>query len=127
MRNWLLNAALLVATAGLSGCGEAGPEIPDLVPATGVVTKGGKPISDAIVTFWPEKGGQSVGNTDAEGRFELKYMGTTPGAVIGKHTIKISKMSGEAGDELIPRQFNDASKLSKEVTKPGPNEFKFEI
>ena len=127
MRTWLLSVATILASVGASGCGSGGPEIPDLAPTTGVVTKAGKPIADAIVTFWPEKGAQSVGNTDAEGRFELKYMGTTPGAVIGKHTVKISKMSGEAGDELIPRQFNDASKLSKEVTKPGPNEFKFEI
>lgn len=127
MRNWLFSAAAVVVMAGLSGCGEAAPEIPELAPATGVVTKGGKPLADAIVTFWPEKGASSVGNTDAEGRFELKYLGTTPGAVIGKHIVKISKMTGEAGDELVPRQFNDASKVSKEVTKPGPNEFKFEI
>jgi hypothetical protein len=127
MRNWFFIAAAVLATAGLCGCGEAGPEIPELAPATGVVTQGGQPIADAIVTFWPENGGSSVGNTDAEGRFELKYLGSTPGAIIGKHTVKISKMSGEAGDELIPRKFNEASKLSKEVTKAGPNEFKFEI
>jgi len=127
MRNWLLSVAVVVTSAVSSGCGSGGPPVPELVPATGVVTKGGQPVVDAIVTFWPEKGAQSVGNTDAEGRFELKYMGTTPGAVPGKHSVKISKMSGEAGEELIPRQFNDASKLTKEVTKPGPNEFKFEI
>jgi hypothetical protein len=110
-----------------SGCGGAGGDLPELVPVTGQVTKGGQPVEGASVTFTPEKGGLSGGMTDAEGRFELYYTVDHKGAVIGKHVVKVSKMEGEAGDETIPAEFNENSTLTKEVTKEGPNDFKIEI
>ena len=128
MSNWFGKKAALLAVVVLAGCGSSGPPIPDLAPVTGTVTQRGKPLEGAAVSFWPEgKGSPSVGGTDAEGRFELKYAGTHTGAPIGKHTVRISKMSGEAGSELIPAKYNDNSKLTQEVTKDGPNDFKIEL
>ncbi|QDT53932.1 Bacterial Ig-like domain (group 1) [Caulifigura coniformis] len=127
MRNRFLKIAAILGMTIATGCGTGEPPLPELAPVTGTVTQGGKPVADAIVTFQPEKGPLAVGNTDAAGKFELKYMGTNPGAAPGKYTVRISKMSGEAGDELIPRKYNEASKLTQEVTQAGPNDFKFEL
>ncbi len=129
MRNWLIASSVMFTLSFLAGCGgDSGPPIPDLAPTTGTVTLGGKPLEGASVAFWPEgKGSPSVSSTDAEGRFELKYGGKVAGAPIGKHTVRISKMKEEAGDELIPAKYNDNSKLTQEVTKDGPNDFKIEL
>jgi hypothetical protein len=128
MRHWLWTLTVTLASASLTGCGDSGPPIPELAPVTGTVTQGGKPLEGASVSFWPSgKGSPSVGATDAQGKFELKYGGKTAGAPIGTHTVRISKMTGEAGDELIPAKHNENSKLTKEVKKDGPNDFKIEL
>jgi hypothetical protein len=125
MRHWFWT---LTATLALAGCGESGPPIPELAPVTGTVMQGGKPLEGAAVSFWPTgKGSPSIGSTNAEGRFELKYGGKAPGAPIGSHTVRISKMTGEAGEQLIPAKYNDNSKLTQEVKKDGPNDFKIEL
>ncbi len=126
IRTWKAFLACIALGALFVGCGESS-EIPELAPVTGRVTKGGKPVEGARVTFQPETGPSSGGITDAEGRFELYYSADQKGAVPGKHTVKISKMSGEAGDETIPAKFNENSTLSKEVTKSGLNDFDLKI
>lgn len=115
-----------VLTTFIWGCG-ASSDLPTLVPVTGQVTMGGKPLEEANVTFVPEKGGVSSGMTDAEGKFELYYSGGHEGAVPGRHTVRISKMKGEAGEELIPPKFNEASTITKDVTEAGPNEFQIDL
>jgi len=127
MRNRFLNIAAILGMTVAAGCGSGEAPLPELAPVTGTVTLGGKPVADAIVTFQPDKGPLSVGNTDAAGKFELKYMGTNPGTPAGKYAVRISKLSGEAGDELIPRKYNESSKLTQEVAQSGPNDFKFEL
>ena len=86
----LMLAALLVAT----GCGGGG-----YVPVSGRVTYNDAPLAGAQVLFQPI-GGQggvatgvgSFGRTDAEGRFTLEASTATPtpGAVPGKHTVRIA-------------------------------------
>ena len=121
--------ARLALIALLAGCGGGGlGDLPELALVTGQVTQGGKPVEGATVTFVPEGDGSlSNGMTDAEGRFELYYSEEHKGAVPGKHTVRISKFEGEAGEELIPTKYNEESTLTKEVTKEGPNDFKFEL
>ncbi|MFV0444043.1 MAG: carboxypeptidase regulatory-like domain-containing protein [Planctomycetaceae bacterium] len=112
----------------LSGCGGGSdPTLPTLVPVTGVVLQQGQPLTGAIVTFEPLAGSLSSGATNEEGRFELQYSADLLGAVPGMHTVRISKMNGEAGDELIPRKFNEKSQIQREVTAEATNEFQFEI
>ena len=128
MRNRFKHLAATLALIVLAGCGESGPPIPELAPVTGTVTQGGKPLEGASVSFWPEgKGSPSISATDAEGRFELKYGGKADGAPLGKHTVRISKMKEEAGNELIPAKYNERSTITKDVTKEGPNDFKIEL
>jgi hypothetical protein len=70
------------------GC-DSGPPV---VPVKGVVLRGGQPFkSRLVVTFYPEGGGHSSsGQTDAEGRFELKFDRDTKGAVPGKHKVIVA-------------------------------------
>jgi hypothetical protein len=70
------------------GC-EGGPRV---VPVKGVVTRGGQPFkSRLVVTFYPEDGGHSSSaQTDAEGRFELKFDRDIKGAALGKHKVVVA-------------------------------------
>lgn len=113
----------------LTGCGGgASNDLPDLVPVTGTVTQDGKPLSGAVVTFEPATGGGiSAGLTDDAGKFELLYLQDLVGAVEGAHTVRISKMNGDAGDETIPEKFNRHSELMREVKSSGTNDFQIEI
>lgn len=112
----------------LSGCGRGvDPTIPELVPVTGVVMQGGKPVAGVVVTFEPEAGSLSAGATNDQGMFELRYSRDKMGAVPGNHRVRLSKLNGEAGDETIPRRFNEKSQIQREVSKAGENSFTFEI
>jgi hypothetical protein len=119
--------ALLLSTL-MTGCGSAPEEsLPDFVPVVGTVKQKGQPVAGVQVTFLPSAGPISSGMTDAEGKYELHNSSTLAGAVPGSHKVRLSKMSGEAGDELIPSRFNEKSTIACEVHAPGPNEFDFDI
>ena len=68
------------------GCGQNGPNI---FPVSGVVTKDGKPVPSATVTFYPTSGKSSWGLTDDSGKFVLQYDADQPGAVGGEHRVSI--------------------------------------
>jgi hypothetical protein len=119
---------VLISTSILTaGCGASGPPTPKLVEASGTVLMKGVPLEGARVQFIPQTGAGSVGMTDSQGRFKLMYNGTVSGVVPGNNIIRISKMTGEAGDELVPAKYNTSTKLYLEVKDPGPNDFKIEL
>ena len=70
------------------GC-DSGPRV---VPIKGVVMRGGQPFkAPLVVTFYPENDDRiSTGQTDAEGRFELKFDRDTKGAAVGKHKVVVA-------------------------------------
>ena len=116
------------------GCGKSGP---DLGQVTGKVTLNGKPLADASIEFIPEKGRPSMATTDAGGQYELVYTADRPGALPGKHTVRITTgrpgYEGEGGqggqearDEVVPPKYNSASELAREV-KPGSNTIDFKL
>ena len=122
---WLaLRTATLACVATLAGCGASGPELAENV--TGRVTLNDAPLADASVQFVSDTDGISAGRTDADGRFTL-YYGEQAGAPFGKHTVRISKFDGEAGDEIVPPKFNSNSDLSADVTADGANDFTFDL
>lgn len=126
-RSWMVqlaSAALLLVMA--VGC--VSGDAPGLAKeVTGRVTLKGQPLEDAVVLFEPKSGRPSSGKTDADGRFVLYYSESYQGAVPGEHTVRISKMEGEAGQELIPDRYNFNSTLTQTVTKEGPNDFTIEL
>lgn len=79
---------LSVVMLTLTGCG-GGPDLPDTYPASGVVTLDDKPVEGAIVTFYPEKGRQAIGETNGSGEFTLTTFNTGDGAVEGSFKVAI--------------------------------------
>jgi hypothetical protein len=80
-------AALTLVLLLLSGC-SSGPRV---VAVRGTVTRGGQPLKNLLLTFYPENDGRpSSGQTDADGRFELKYDKDTKGAMSGKHKVVVA-------------------------------------
>lgn len=79
-----LLAAIVFECLVAAGCGPGGPKV---VKVNGTVTRGGQPLKDIRLTFFPEQGRPSSALTDAEGRFSLQYTPDRPGAVVGKHKV----------------------------------------
>ncbi|WP_437204024.1 carboxypeptidase-like regulatory domain-containing protein [Planctomicrobium sp. SH664] len=113
----------------------------ELVPVTGVVTYEDRPIANAQVVFLPQQGQPAVGQTNAEGRFELMTAGKT-GAAPGQCQVSVTafewvrpvsrgEMEGLPREELaklqkwpIPQKYGNAatSELVVVVTPDGPNQ-----
>jgi hypothetical protein len=121
------SAALIVlAGLGISGCGKAPLEVPELIPVSGVVLLKGKPLPKASIIFISEeKGGVSAGRTDDLGKYTLLYaQNAEPGAVTGRHRVEI-RTGGEIFDasgklvsetqEILPERFNSNSTLYADV------------
>lgn len=121
----------LMAISLLTGCSESKFEY---APVSGQVTLDGHPVARARVVFMPkssredgEAGPFSNGETDAEGRYQLKTVSqnSANGAVVGRHRIIISTrrmhMDPDNPDreildskETIPRVYNDYTKSKLE-------------
>lgn len=124
---WLLICLLL------AGCGPAY----DLGRVSGIVTLDGAPLPQATVIFSRGHGRMSVGLTDADGRYQLQYTNSQPGAEPGTHTVRITSqidsVRSEGGvpaitgrPELLSARYHDKTELTAEV-KPGRNTIDFEL
>lgn len=98
-------ASALVAIL-LIGCG--GPEtirVP-LVRVSGIVTFNGEPLANAVVEFESEDGSFSYAQTDARGRYDLRFDSQSRGTTLGKKTVRISmnrRINGlNSNDEGVP-------------------------
>jgi hypothetical protein len=94
---WPVAALALLLAAG--GCGGSG-----LVKVSGRVTYHGQPVPSTQVTFLPDDGSRkSVGHTDDDGRFTLKYSRTETGASRGRHTVFLEyHVSNEEFNGQVP-------------------------
>jgi hypothetical protein len=104
----------LVASFGLSilvaGCG-GGPEVAEV---EGKLTRGGAPLKNVRVEFWPASDGpKSTGVTDDQGRYTLKTEdGRTVGALVGAHTVVLKDLD-VYGDTFLGRKAENMPTLSK--------------
>lgn len=122
-----------LACVGGAGCGGGGP---DLAPVEGTVTLDGAPLPNARVVFQPQgPGSPSSGITDEEGHYELLYAPGRKGAMIGRHTVRITTYAQGRADENgeptftpehVPPRYNSQTELSAEV-QPGSNTFDFPL
>ena len=71
----------------LLGCGNS--DQPELGAVSGTVTLNGAPLSHVEISFAPELGRPSYGETDDKGKYELIYIRDTKGARIGKHKVSV--------------------------------------
>lgn len=131
LRSHIALSAVGLLTA--TGCGSgSGPEIGTV---SGKVTLDGKAVTDAVVTFNPDKGRGSRGRTNSDGVYELTYVGQQKGALVGEHAITITtKWMDEDPDtgkmvqhaETVPAKFNAQSTLRKSV-ESGHNTIDFDL
>lgn len=123
-----IHFVILVACV-LSGCGRS-----DRGYVHGTVTLDGQPLQEATIEFQPASGSPSYGETNASGQYELALSPTDPGAIPGKHTIRVStfrvvpKEDGtrENIPEKVPSSYNTETTLTREVT-PGSQTVDIEI
>lgn len=129
-RSWLYVVAC--ALLCLIGCGRS--DLPELARVSGVVTVGGQPLANAIVTFTPQDGRPSKGTTDESGKFWLMYTPDAQGAMIGQHTVSVAVIQSVEEDDRaedapplqeLPAAASDNS-IKKEV-KPGANDVAIEL
>lgn len=116
----------------LCGCG--GPDGPELAHVEGHVFLDGQPLPDASIIFTPENGSPSYGVTNGEGYYSLGYSASSEGAMVGKHSVRISTYRfpdededgnpSPAAPERVPIEYNQQSTLTAEV-KPGSNTIDF--
>lgn len=117
---------LCLCTLLIAGCG--GSSEVDIAPVTGTVTLNGEPLAEAYVFFTPKAEGRlSMGVTNDQGVYELKYRGTDSGAVVGDHIVGISTVAPEsAGTERVPAAYLQPGALSATVTE-GDNTIDFAL
>lgn len=130
---WLI--AGLTSVLFVCGCGSS--DLPETGEVIGVVTLDGNPVPKATVTFAPEEGRTSFGETNDKGEYVLAYTAKVAGAKVGRHSVTISTYRAGAGDpgdthrveevpEKIPEKYNKKTTLSEEV-EAGKNEFDFKL
>ncbi len=115
-----------VICVGFLGCGGAEEDVPELVPATGIVTYKSEPLAGAAVNFVPRDGTPGTGAygvTDAAGKFTLKHRSEAEGIEPGTYTVAVTKMTmpdggpipdgQDAADvgaiQIIPPKYSEAS------------------
>lgn len=127
----LVGSIVALLAAVLAGCGGVKGQFGHV---EGTVTLDGKPVLGARVEFEPENGSPSYGVTDAEGRYRLQFTHDQPGALVGKHRVRIwtggttTDIKGQEVrvEERLPRQYNRETVLRAEV-KPGKNILDFSL
>ena len=107
----------------------------------GVVTVDDKPLPLATLTFVPENGSPSYGQTDKAGKYTLMFTDTKYGAMLGKHTVSIegSKLSKGEIEEMkaqgmdvpsnevtLPKEYRKSGALTAEI-KNGKNKVDFSL
>lgn len=109
----------MLALCTASGCKDE----PALAQVEGRVLLDGKPLDGAQVEFQPERGSPSYGETDAEGRYRLRFTRQREGVLPGKHVVRVRTAKyapdGSGGErfepERLPPRYHDASELVRSV------------
>ncbi len=115
------------------GCGRG----PELATVSGLVTVDGKPVPNAMITFFPEfSGTTSYGVTDPNGKYVLMFTDQDRGALIGSFRVSITTKK-RSKDEMpddgsvsevvfveIPKQYR-GEKAHKAEVKSGSNKIDF--
>lgn len=91
----------------------------------GRVTLDGRPLKGATVGFYPDQGRGSHGETDADGRYELRYTTKKAGVPPGNCVVRITTADANTPEKL-PARYHEKSELAEEV-KPGDNVFDFDL
>jgi hypothetical protein len=106
----------------------------NLAEVEGTITLDGEPLFGAEVIFRPTEGRPSLGKTDSNGKYRLRYSTEKMGALIGTHTVTISSWEDESGDEdstspkeKVPAEYNTHTTLSAEVVSDQKEPINFDL
>lgn len=101
---------------------------PPLGRVSGTVSLDGQPLANATLRFTPTGPGRtSEATTDADGRYELRYLRDIPGANVDRHTVRITTASEtNGGRELLPPRYHSRSQLEARVVA-GTNTLDFDL
>lgn len=131
-----LPVVLVLGTLG--GCGGDPRNRQEI---TGEVNLGGKPVVDGVINFAPLDGQETGdGAQIVNGKYQIpKAKGLSP----GRYRVAIYAGDGRSGagdaspdspyagqrqgKERVPPEYNEKSKLIREVTSGAPNKFDFDI
>jgi hypothetical protein len=126
-RQGLVFLALCVGTGW--GCGKPGLK---LVPVSGVVVNGNKPVSRVAISFAADisGGGETLdayGSTDGEGRFTLQTVTQGMGAPAGRYKVVIT--TDGPSSRLIPASITSLSSttLVVDVPEDGVQDLKLDL
>src|SRR5688572_9386673 len=92
-----------------AGCRGADSDVPKLNPVHGKITLDGQALSNARVSFAPDKGSSSGAITDAEGKYELHHRSGELGAVAAAHAVELStdlEGTRTPAAEKVPLKYN---------------------
>lgn len=124
--------ALWAAVLAAGGCNSRIRGMPDLAAVSGRIMLDGRPLAKVAVIFSSEKGHSSMGITDEQGRYSLKFIGKHRGAEIGKHLVALDGLGGldhPPGPNFknpVPAEFGVKSTLTADV-RPGNNTINFDL
>jgi len=125
---------------GLSGCGGSSDDLPREA-VSGSVTLGGQPLAKGTIQFAPTSDKLPTTATTGinDGKYSIpRYEGLVPGT----YKVAISSINemaetksphglpgkvGPPAKNVVPRQYNIGSALTKEVKAGEPNTFDFEL
>lgn len=142
----------IIVCGALCSCQDSGvdPDRPQVVPVSGTITYQGKPLPEAVVTYYPVTGEQSAfGRTDEAGHYVLTTFESNDGAVAGDYSVVVQKYEepvptgSPEGENYVPptnvqqappKLLTPAAYVSPQTTplkatvKPdGENKFDFEL
>lgn len=123
------------------GCNQSPYE---LVPVSGIVQLDGEPLVGGIVNFQPlvvgsgvNAGPGSTSRTGTDGRYTLATIPGKPGAVVGKHRIRIYSYNAETAKrpenggprerERVPPKYNYQSNVTFDVPAAGTDKADFSL
>ncbi len=103
-------AVAILALAPLVGCSGTEEDRYQLVKVTGTITKNGKPLADADVSFVPGSGNQvstpGVDRSGPQGTYMLSFKGRT-GVAPGKYKVLITPPVEVPAGAAIPDAFKN--------------------
>jgi hypothetical protein len=104
------HAVAILALAGLVGCGGSDEDSYTLVKVTGTITKNGKPLPNADVSFVPNAGNSvstpGADRTGPEGNYMLRFKGRT-GVAVGKYNVTITPAFEVPAGANVPDVFKN--------------------
>ncbi len=113
----------LLCVCLIPGCGKAGPP---LAATSGIIKYQGQPVEGADVVFmstekFEERTWPASAKTDASGKYVLETPGVGHGALIGKHTVTITKRGPSPGAiPGSPAVGNETKPEMQAYMQPGP-------